>query len=149
MPSLQETITGAWKDAVRAGEKNRRDTLSGLRAAIKNQEIEARATLSDEAVQAVVNKEAKKRREAIEEYRKAGREDLALVEQGELEILSEYLPTQMSDDELRALVQATVAQVGASSPKDMGLVMKALQPQIAGKADGKLASNLVKEALAP
>ncbi len=147
MPSLQETITQAWKDALRAGETNRRDTLSSLRAAIKNQEIEARATLTDEAVQAVVNKEAKKRREAIEEYGKAGREDLAAIERGELEILSAYLPVQMSEDELRALVQATVAQVGATSPKDMGLVMKALQPLIAGKADGRLASNLVKEAL--
>ncbi len=148
MTSLQETITSAWKEALRAGETNRRDTLSSLRAAIKNQEIETRATLSDEAVQAVVNKEAKKRREAIEEYGKAGREDLAAIERGELEILSAYLPSQLSEDELRALVQATVAQVGASSPKDMGLVMKALQPLIAGKADGKLASNLVKEALA-
>ena len=145
---LQETITAAWKDALRAGENNRRDTLSSLRAAIKNAEIEARAPLSDEAVQAVVNKEAKKRREAIEEYTKAARPDLAQIEAGELEILSAYLPTQLGEDELRALVAATVQQVGASSPKDMGAVMKALQPQIAGRADGKLASNLVKEALA-
>ena len=148
MPTLQETITGAWKDALRAGENNRRDTLSSLRAAIKNAEIEARAPLSDEAVQTVVNKEAKKRREAIEEYGKAGRPDLAAIEQGELEILSAYLPVQMSEAELRALVAASVAQVGATSPKDMGAVMKVLQPQIAGRADGKTASNMVKEALA-
>ncbi|BCM93032.1 putative protein YqeY [Abditibacteriota bacterium] len=147
MTSLQETITNAWKEALRAGETGRRDTLSGLRAAIKNQEIETRATLSDEAVQAVVNKEAKKRREAITEYQKAGRDDLAAREQSELDILSAFLPTQLSDDELRSLVAATVASVGAQSPKDMGTVMKALQPQIAGKADGKLASNMVKEAL--
>ncbi len=148
MPTLQETITAAWKDALRAGENNRRDTISGLRAAIKNAEIEARAPLSDEAVQTVVNKEAKKRREAIEEYTKAGRPDLAAIESGELDILGAYLPAQMGDDELRALIAATVAQTGAASPKDMGMVMKALQPQIAGKADGKLASNMVKEALA-
>lgn len=149
MTSLQERITNAWKEALKAGATERRDTLSGLRAAIKNQEIETRATLSDEAVQAVVNKEAKRRREAITEYQKAGRDDLAAREQSELDILSDYLPSQLSDEELRSLVAATVASVGASSPKDMGAVMKALQPQIAGKADGKLASNMVKEALSP
>ncbi|RYX81132.1 GatB/YqeY domain-containing protein [bacterium] len=147
MTSLQETITSAWKEAMKAGETGRRDTLSSLRAAIKNQEIEARGALTDEAVQAVVNKEAKRRREAITEYQKVGRDDLAAREQSELEILTAYLPSQLSDEELRALVVATVASVGASSPKDMGIVMKALQPQIAGKADGKLASSMVKEAL--
>ncbi len=148
MTSLQETITSAWKDALRAGDTGRRDTLSSLRAAIKNLEIETRATLSDEAVQTVVNKEAKKRREAITEYQKAGRDDLAAREQSELDILTAFLPSQLSDEELRSLVTATIASVGAQSPKDMGTVMKALQPQIAGKADGKLASNMVKEALA-
>lgn len=148
MTSLQEKITGAWKEALRAGETSRRDTLSSLRAAIKNQEIEARATLSDDAVQAVVNKEAKRRREAITEYQKAGREDLASREQSELDILSEFLPAQLSEDELRALVASTITSVGAQNPKDMGAVMKVLQPLIAGKADGKLASNIVKESLA-
>ena len=85
MTSLQEKITTAWKEALKSGATERRDTLSGLRAAIKNQEIEARATLTDEAVQAVVNKEAKRRREAITEYQKAGRDDLAAREQSELE----------------------------------------------------------------
>lgn len=148
MASLQENITSAWKDALRSGETSRRDTLSGLRAAIKNQEIETRAALSDEAVQAVVNKEAKRRREAITEYQKANREDLAAREQSELDILSEFLPSQLSEEELRALVTSTIASVGAQSPKDMGAVMKTLQPLIAGRADGKLASNLVKESLA-
>ena len=148
MTDLQNSITTAWKDAMRAGETERRDTLSGLRAAFKNEEIETRGELDETRVQAIINREAKKRREAIEEYGKANRADLADKEKSELAILTEFLPAQLSEAELRALVQATVAQVGASSPKDMGQVMKALQPQIAGKADGKLASNLVKEALA-
>lgn len=149
MTSLQEKITTAWKEALKSGATERRDTLSGLRAAIKNQEIEARATLTDEAVQSVVNKEAKRRREAITEYQKAGRDDLAAREQRELDILGDFLPSQLGDDELRSLVATTIASIGATIPKDMGAVMKALQPQIAGRADGKLASNMVKEALSP
>lgn len=133
---------------MRAGETQRRDTLSMLRAALKNEEIETRGELDETRVQAIINREAKKRREAIEEYTKANRSDLAEREAAELSILTDFLPTQMTEDELRALVQATVSQVGAKTPKDMGAVMKALQPQIAGKADGKLASNMVKEALA-
>jgi len=148
MTALQESITSAWKDAMRAGDTQRRDTLSMLRAALKNEEIETRGELDETRVQAIINREAKKRREAIEEYTKANRSDLAEREAAELSILSDFLPTQMTGDELRALVQATVSQVGASAPKDMGAVMKALQPQIAGKADGKLASQMVKEALA-
>jgi len=148
MTALQESITSAWKDAMRAGETQRRDTLSMLRAALKNEEIETRGELDETRVQAIINREAKKRREAIEEYTKANRSDLAEREAAELSILTDFLPTQMTGDELRALVQATVSQVGATLPKDMGQVMKALQPQIAGKADGKLASSMVKEALA-
>jgi len=148
MTALQESITSSWKDAMRAGETQRRDTLSMLRAALKNEEIETRGELDETRVQAIINREAKKRREAIEEYTKANRSDLAEREAAELSILTDFLPTQMTEDELRALVQATVSQVGAKTPKDMGAVMKALQPQIAGKADGKLASNMVKEALA-
>ena len=148
MTALQEKITSGWKDALRAGDTPRRDTLSGLRAALKNEEIEVRGELDEARVQAIINREAKKRREAITEYQKANRPDLADKEDAELRILTEFLPTQLGEEELRALVAATIAQVGAQSPKDMGAVMKALQPQIAGKADGKLASNLVKEALA-
>jgi len=147
MTALQESITSAWKDAMRAGDTQRRDTLSTLRAALKNEEIETRGELDETRVQAIINREAKKRREAIEEYTKANRSDLAQREAAELSILTDFLPTQMTEDELRALVQATVSHVGAKSPKDMGQVMKLLQPQIAGKADGKLASNMVKEAL--
>ncbi len=148
MTELQEKITSAWKDAMCAGETQRRDTLSTLRAALKNEEIEARGELDETRVQAIINREAKKRREAMTEYTKANRADLAAKEEAELGILTEFLPAQLSEEELRALVSATIASVGAQTPKDMGNVMKALQPQIAGKADGKLASNLVKEALA-
>ena len=149
--NLQERITQDYKAAMKSGDATRKTTLSGVRAAFKSAEIDARGTdkVVDEATfQAVIEKEAKKRRESIEEFDKAKRTDLADKERAELEVLKEYLPEPMSDEELRALVEAAVAQTGASTPKDMGRVMGVLVPQIAGRADGKLASQLVREALA-
>ena len=149
MTQLLDQITAGWKDAMKGGEPLRRDVLSGLRAAIRNGEINARVTgtFDDAAAQAVVDKEAKKRREAIEEYTKVGRADLADKEAAELAIIKEFLPAQLSDDELLVLVREAVAQAGATAPKDMGKVMGLVIPQIAGKADGKVASALVKELL--
>lgn len=149
MDTLTERITNSWKDAMKSGDTTRKDTLSGLRAAIKKAEIDARtgAELDDAARQTVIDKEAKKRREAIEEYTKAGRLDLADKERAELEIIAEFLPQQMTDDELLVIVRESIAEVGAASPKDMGKVMGVLVPQIAGRADGKKASALVKKLL--
>jgi uncharacterized protein YqeY len=149
MSQLVEIITGAWKDAMKSGDATRKDTLSSLRAAIKKAEIDARTSgeLDETARQAIIDKEAKKRRESIEEYTKAGRSDLADKEKAELDIIAEFLPQQLSDDELLAIVRDSVAQVGAATPKDMGKVMGVLVPKIAGRADGKKASNLVKELL--
>ncbi|RYG54347.1 GatB/YqeY domain-containing protein, partial [bacterium] len=115
MSQLVETITNAWKDAMKSGDSTRKDTLSALRAAIKKAEIDARTTgeLDDTARQAVIDKEAKKRREAIEEYTKVGRVDLADIEKSELDIIAEFLPEQLSDDELLTIVRDSVAQVGA------------------------------------
>ena len=148
--NLPERITEDYKAALKSGEATRKTTLSGLRAAFKSAEIDARGTdkvVDDETYQAVIEKEAKKRRESIEEFDKAGRTDLADKERAELEVLKDYLPEQMTDEELQAMVSDAIAQSGASSPKDMGKVMGILVPQIAGRADGKLASKLVREAL--
>lgn len=149
MDTLTERITNSWKEALKSGDATRKDTLSGLRAAIKKAEIDARtgADLDDTARQAVIDKEGKKRREAIEEYTKANRLDLADKEQAELDIIAEFLPQQLSDDELLAIVRECIAEVGAASPKEMGKVMGVLVPRIAGRADGKKASALVKELL--
>ncbi len=149
MDTLTERITNSWKEALKSGDTTRKDTLSGLRAAIKRAEIDARtgAELDDTARQAVIDKEGKKRREAIEEYTKANRLDLADKEKAELDIIAEFLPQQMTDDELLAVVRDSIAEVGAASPKEMGKVMGVLVPKIAGRADGKKASALVKELL--
>ncbi len=135
---------------MKAGQGQRRDVLSGLRAAVKNAEIDAKTgvgQLDDAGVQRVIEREAKKRRDAIEEYNKAGRPDRAQIEQEELVILQEFLPAQLTTEELEALVAQTVAEAGANSPKDMGAVMKLLTPKIAGRADGRAASETVKRLL--
>ena len=152
---MQQRINDGWKEAMKSGDTQRRDVLSGLRAAIKNAEIEARTdggqgvgTMADEGVLRVIEREAKKRRDAIEEYSKVNREDRAQSEREELVILQEFLPAQLSDEELETLVRETIAAAGATAPKDMGSVMKLLSPQIQGRADGKTASTLVREQLA-
>ena len=153
--NLQEQITNGWKDAMRAGDALRKDTLSGLRAAIKNAEIESRGgenqteigAMDDDGVLRVIEREAKKRRDAIEEYQKVGRDELAQIEQNELAILQEFLPAQLTEEELETFAREAVAESGATSGKDMGSAMKALMPKIAGRADGKAASAAIKKLL--
>ena len=149
--NLQEQITQDYKAAMKSGDATRKTTLSGLRAAFKSAEIDARGTdkiVDETTFQAVIEKEAKKRRESIEEFTKANRMDLADKESAELEVLKGYLPEQMSDDELEQMVDDAIAQTAATSPKEMGKVMGVLVPKIAGRADGKLASKLVRDRLA-
>lgn len=153
MSTLLERINEDWKGAMRSGDKLRRDTLSGLRAAIKNAEINARtdgaagAPLDDAAVQQAVGREAKKRRDAIEEYNKANRPDRAAAEQAELDILQEFLPAPLSDDELKTIAQQAIAEADAHSLADLGRVMKILMPRIADRADGKQATAITRQLL--
>lgn len=154
MASLNEQINSGWKDAMRSGETVRKDTLSMLRAAVKRAEIDTRGSdktfsaESDDDVRTVIEREAKKRRDAIDEYEKVDRPDRAQAERDELQVLQEFLPEPISTDELRVIVKAAVASTGASSAKDVGAVMKAVLPQVAGRADGKAVNALVREELA-
>ena len=148
--NLQEQITQDYKAAMKSGDATRKTTLSGLRAAFKSAEIDARGTdriVDETTFQGVIEKEAKKRRESIEEFTKANRTDLADKESAELEVLKSYLPEPMSNEELEKMVDDAIAQTAATSPKEMGKVMGVLVPKIAGRADGKLASKLVREKL--
>ena len=118
--------------------------------AITNEEVsgkEAR-TLSEDEIITVLSREAKKRREAAEEFGKAGRVDKAAEEKAEGEVIARYLPAQLSEDDVKQLIAAAIASTGAAGPADMGKVMGAIKPQIAGKADGSMVSTLVKAALA-
>lgn len=146
--SLKEQLTNDMKEAMKAKEKERLAVIRMVRGAIKQQEIDGKKELDDDGVIAVISKEVKMRRDSIAEFEKGGREDLVAQNEAEIAFLMPYLPQQLSEDEVRALVKEAVEQTGAASPKDMGKVMGALMPKVKGKADGKLVNTLVKEALA-
>lgn len=142
--SFQARITDALKQSMLAKDAERTGTLRLIKAAIGYAQIEKKVdVLPDADVLAVVQREAKKRKDAIDEYEKAGRAELAAKEQSELKVIAEFLPQPLSTEEVEALVRAAIAEVGATSKKDMGLVMKAAQTKAAGRADGKALSAVV------
>ena len=132
---------------MKAKDGTKVSVLRFLMAAIKNREIELKDSLDDEQVLQEIVSSAKKRRESIEAFRDAGREDLAVKVEAELAILEEYLPEQLSAEEVRKVVQEAILSVGASSPADMGKIMKEVMPKVRGKADGKMVNQIVKESL--
>ncbi|MGA1591663.1 MAG: GatB/YqeY domain-containing protein [Candidatus Nanopelagicaceae bacterium] len=148
--SLKEKLQNDLTDAMRARDEIRSSTIRMIVTSIKNEEVagkEARK-LNDSEIITVLSREAKKRREAAEAFDQAGAKDRADQERAEGVVIGEYLPKQLTEDEIKSLIKAAVAETGASTPAQMGLVMKSLQPKIAGKADGGLVSSLVKAALA-
>jgi len=147
---FQERIDGDIKEAMKARQATRLGVLRMLKSALKNAAIEqggAEARLDEASAQAVLRKEAKKRQDSIEGFTKGGRQDLADKEQQELGVLSDYLPKQLSPEELEALVSSVMAELGATSKAQMGLVMKAATEQVAGRADGRTVSALVSSKL--
>jgi len=146
--TLRERIHDDTTAAMRSGDSLRRDVLRMVQNAIYNIEKAKKVTLSEDEILGVVTKEVKTRRESVEAFRNGGREDLATKEEAEIAILSGYLPQQLTDHELRALVDQGIAATGATTARDMGKVMGWLSPQIRGRADGKVVSGLVNQALA-
>jgi hypothetical protein len=144
---LKTQLTDAMKESMKSGDKVRKNTVTMALAAIKQVEIDRRITLDDPAILGILQKEIKMRKEALEEAQKAGREDLAKDAQAEIAVLTAFLPAGLGADELRALVQAAIAETGASAPADMGKVMKALLPKVAGRAPGDQVSAMVRELL--
>ena len=145
---LTDRIDQEMKAAARAQQKLRLGTLRMLKSAMKYREIETSKALEDADVLAVVGTLIKQRRDSAAQYTAGGRPELAATENEEIKILEAFLPRQLTDDELSAMVQEAVAAAGAKGPKDMGNVMKALMPKTAGKAEGKRVSDAVKAALA-
>jgi len=147
--TLREQLDADLKEAMRARDQVRVDTVRGIKSAIKYKEVEGgeAKALDDAGILKVVQGELKKRRDAAEQFRAAGREELAAKEEREAGLLMAYMPKQLEPAELEALVVAAIAEAGASSPRDMGAVMKLVQPRVAGRADGKLVSELVKQKL--
>ena len=146
--TLTEKITAELKASMLAKDADRTGALRMLKSAIGYAQIEKKVEpLPDADALTVVQKEAKKRRDAIAEFERGGRAELAAKEAAELKVLEEFLPKQLSAEELEALVKAAIAEVGATSKKDMGTVMKAAQAKAAGRADGKTLSGLVNRLL--
>ena len=145
--ALRERISAEMKEAMKAGDKLRVSTLRLLLSEIKNAEIAKRKELDDEGVLEVVSREVRKRRESIAEFEKAGREDLSSKERIEAQILEAYLPPQLSEEELAAIVDKALQESGAVSLKEMGKVMALVIPQIKGRAEGKTVNEMVRKAL--
>ncbi|WP_319403090.1 GatB/YqeY domain-containing protein [uncultured Anaeromusa sp.] len=147
--SLQERLTEDVKTAMKAREagKSRLSVLRMVKASIRNIEIDRKKELNDEDVLDVLAKEVKMRRDSMDDFRKGNRPDLVAALEEEIAILAEYLPAQLSEEEVRALVDQAVSKAQATTAKDMGKVMAILMPQVKGKADGKLVNTLVRERL--
>jgi uncharacterized protein YqeY len=145
--SLKSRIQEDVKSAMRAHQREQLATLRLVTAAIKQIEVDERIELNDEQVLAVLDKMVKQRRESLEQYEKAGREDLAVVERFELDLIQDYLPEQLGEEELAALIQSAISESGASSIRDMGSVMNTLRSQVQGRADMKAVSQAVKTQL--
>ena len=149
MPTLKERIDADLKDAMRNKKELELSVLRMLKSAVKYKEVEPGASALDDAgVMKVIATLVKQRRDSVEEYKKAARPELAQKEEQEIAVLQSYLPQQLTPQELEAQVQAAITESGAKGPKDMGAVMKAVGPRIAGRAEGKAVSEAVKAALA-
>jgi uncharacterized protein YqeY len=145
--SVSEKIAADYKDALKAGDRNKVSVLRMIKSSMKYKEIEKKAPLTDEEVQAILMSSVKRAKESIEQFSKAGREDLVSKEREEMLVVQEYLPKQLGEDEVRKIVKDVVAEEGASGPKDTGRVMKSAMARLKGQADGKLVSQIVKELL--
>lgn len=145
--TLQERLEADFRQTMKSGNKPRLAALRMAKAALKNAEIDKRSPLDDAEAVEVLTREAKRRRESIAEFRKANRPDAVAKEEADLSILLEYLPQQMSEDDIKALVQQVITEVGARSPKDKGKVMSTLMPQVKGKADGQAVNRIVTDLL--
>ncbi len=145
--SLQERLLADMQDAMRAGDTVRRDTLRLLRAEIRNREIELQREATDKDVLEVITRQVKQRNESIELFRQGGREDLVAAEEAQRVILEEYLPRQLTQNEIEQVVQEVVAELGATDMRQMGPVMRETMSRLQGRADGSLVNQIVRQIL--
>lgn len=144
---LKQRLIEDLKAGLRSGDKLKVSVIRLLTAVIKNREVEKRGPLTDAEVIQAISSSCKQRQEAIEQFRQGGRQDLVDKESAELGILQSYLPSPLTPEELQTLVREAIQEVQAASPKEMGKVMAVLMPRVTGRADGKVVSTLVREAL--
>lgn len=144
---MKDMLLNDLKEAMRNKDELKKDTVTMLRAAILQIEKDEQRLLNDEEIQVVVSKEVKKRKESIDDFIKGDRMDIVESINKEIDILSKYLPEQLTEEQVRNLVKESIISTGATTPRDMGKVMQDLRPKTNGKADGKLVSDIVKELL--
>lgn len=142
--SLKEKLQEDLKSSMRNKDTVRKSVVTLIRASIKQYEVDNRVELGDDKIIDIISKQLKQRNDALEEFAKANREDLVKETESEIEVLKEYLPQQLSEEELNEIVKSTISEVGATSMKDMGKIMAAIKPKTKGRADGKLINKLVK-----
>ena len=145
--SMKQQLTYDMKAAMKAGEKHKLGVIRLINAAIKQKEVDERVELDDAAVIAVLDKMVKQRKDSVTQFVAADREDLAEIERAEIVVIEAYLPAKMGEAEIVAAIQAAIAETGAAGPADMGKLMGALKPKLAGQADMGLVSKLVKQQL--
>lgn len=146
-PTIKQSLSEQMKSAMKSGDKDKVAFARNLHAAIRKKEIDEKVDLDDAGVQKIITSLIKQRQDSIEQFTQGGREDLVAKEQAELKFLQSFMPEQMSEQEIRQLVDWAVTEAKASGPKDMGNVMKLLLPKVQGRADGKMVSQCVKERL--
>ena len=146
--SLKQRLTDDMKAAMKAGEKERLGTIRLMNAAIKQKEVDERVEVDDTQVLAILEKMMKQRKDSVSQFEAANREDLAVIERAEMAIIEQYLPAKLGEAEVLAVIDAVIADVGASGPADMGKVMGAVKTKLAGQADMGEVSKLIKQRLA-
>lgn len=142
--SLKEKLQEDLKSSMKNKDTVRKSVVTLIRASIKQYEVDNRVELGDDEIIDIISKQLKQRNDALEEFAKANREDLVKETESEIEVLKEYLPQQLSEEELNEIVKFTISELGATSMKDMGKIMAAIRPKTKGIADGKLINKLVK-----
>lgn len=145
--NLSQQLNDDMKQAMRAKDKFKLSVIRMILSSVKNEKIKKGSELNDSEVLDIVNRELKQRKDSLQEFEDAGRDDLADKIRKEIEIVSNYLPEQLTEEELKSIVTQTIQEVGASSKADMGKVMGALMPKVKGRADGKTVNQMVQELL--
>ncbi len=145
--SMKERLMEDLKYSMKNKDTIRKNTITMIRAAIKQKEVDDKVELDDDGIIEIISKQLKEKKNAIEDFKKGQRQDLVEQTEKEMEILLEYLPKQLSEDEIREIVADTIKKVNATSMKDMGLVMKSVMPKIKGRADGNTVNKIVREIL--
>ena len=145
--SLYDDIIGDLRYALKEQDKQKLSVLRGLKSAIKNKQVVLRKDLTDEQIMGVISSEIKKGKEAVEKFSQGSRQDLVAKEEEEIKILSKYLPPQLSTEDIREIVTQVIEEISASSPKDLGGVMKSAMAKVAGRADGREVNRIARELL--